>query len=93
MNITGNARTALELLDEHGELYGLELAWVSEGKIKEGTVYWLLRRLSESGYVDSALEAEGGRGTPKRYYWLTTDGRRALANAKREQAGSPTTED
>jgi PadR family transcriptional regulator, regulatory protein PadR len=69
-----------------GRLYGLELLRVLEKEsdlvITEGTVYPLLSRLRAEGLLDAQwVEAELGH--PRKYYRLTTAGRRrAVAMAQ-----------
>jgi len=69
-----------------GRLYGLELLRVLEQEsdlvIAEGTVYPLLSRLRAEGLLDAEwVEAELGH--PRKYYRLTTAGRkRAIAMAR-----------
>lgn len=60
------------------EVYGLELVSASDGVLKKGTVYVLLMRLEEKGFIDSRKEDRepGARGLPKRLYKLTADGHR-----------------
>lgn len=64
-----------------GERYGLELArTLGEGGILmggEGTLYPLLSRLRKSGYVNTYWR-ESPSGPPRRYYFLTQEGREAL---------------
>jgi DNA-binding PadR family transcriptional regulator len=48
--------------------------------ISPGTLYPLLHRLEEKGYI--ASEAEVVRGKTRRCYRITARGRRALDNAK-----------
>jgi DNA-binding PadR family transcriptional regulator len=71
----------LELLAEHGELYGLQLVASSKRELKRGTVYVTLGRMEEKGYITSRLEdapAEMG-GMPRRLYQTTPLGRRVLS--------------
>ncbi len=60
------------------KLYGLEiLRSLADSKleISEGTVYPILARLKADGLLQSEwIESEGGH--PRKYYWLTTNGRR-----------------
>jgi len=68
-------------------LYGLEilreLSEKSELDIAEGTLYPILSRLKSEGLLESEwVEAEAGH--PRKYYWLTTPGRRRA----REMAGA-----
>ncbi|MBU4213265.1 MAG: PadR family transcriptional regulator [Actinobacteria bacterium] len=44
----------------------------------EGTLYPLLGRLRKAGWVDTTWQ-ESPTGPPRRYYHLTADGKRALA--------------
>ena len=69
-----------------GRLYGLEILRRLESDsdlvVTEGTIYPLLSRLKAIGLVESEwVESEAGH--PRKYYWLTADGRkRALAMAE-----------
>ena len=68
-------------------LYGLEilraLSEKSQLEVAEGTLYPILSRLKAEGLLDSEwVEAEAGH--PRKYYWLTTAGRRRA----REMAGA-----
>jgi PadR family transcriptional regulator PadR len=66
-------------------LYGLEilraLSEKSQLEVAEGTLYPILSRLKAEGLLDS-VEAEAGH--PRKYYWLTSPGRRRA----REMAGA-----
>ena len=55
--------------------YGYELiAEISKGiEISEGTIYPLLRRLKNEGYVETYLDLSR-RGPPRKYYRLTEKG-------------------
>ena len=55
--------------------YGYELvAEISKNiEISEGTIYPLLRRLKNEGYVETYLE-ESNEGPPRKYYKLTQKG-------------------
>lgn len=71
----------------HGRLYGLEilrsLSESSQLDVAEGTLYPILARLKAEGLLQSEwVEAETGH--PRKYYWLTTPGRRRA----REMAGT-----
>jgi PadR family transcriptional regulator PadR len=64
-----------------GRLYGLEILKRLESDssllVPEGTVYPLLSRLKDEGWVDAEwVEAEAGH--PRKYYRLTASGRRHL---------------
>jgi len=58
-----------------GDRYGYELvAEISKNiEISEGTIYPLLRRLKDEGYVETYLE-ESNEGPPRKYYRLTKKG-------------------
>ena len=65
----------MELL--HGrERYGLELVDASAGALKRGSVYVILARMEEKGFVDSRQEerAPGASGPPRRVYRATPYG-------------------
>jgi len=60
----------LELLREHGEMFGLLLVERSEGRLKRGTIYVTLGRMQEKGYLESRQEPlpPGAIGLPRRLY-------------------------
>ena len=82
-----DTRTALLQALIRGESYGLELIErvrdLTEGRMKlmQGRVYPLLRELEREGLLKSydgePVSERGGR--PRRYYELTSAGRRAAA--------------
>jgi PadR family transcriptional regulator PadR len=59
------------------ELSGGELEW------SEGMLYPVLHRLEDQGLIES-FEETGETGRKRRYYRLCADGRRALAEEKRQ---------
>ena len=64
-------RLILELLISDGELFGLQMVELSEGRLKRGTVYVTLGRMQEKGYLESRQEAlePGAIGRlPRRLY-------------------------
>jgi PadR family transcriptional regulator, regulatory protein PadR len=69
------------------ERYGFdlvrELADVDGMVTSEGTIYPLLGRLRRDGLVESTWR-ESSSGPPRRYYRVTSAGRRALADFQRE---------
>lgn len=68
----------LSLLISHGEMYGLELVKASQ-ELKRGTIYVMLSRMAEKGYVESRQEElPEGSGPPKRLYRATGLGARAF---------------
>jgi PadR family transcriptional regulator PadR len=64
------------ILDE-SECYGYELITrISESiEISEGTIYPLLKRLKDEGFVTTYLE-ESQQGPPRKYYKITTIGKK-----------------
>ena len=76
----------LHLLMERAK-YGYELVrelQADDGmEIKEGTVYPVLYRLEDRGWVVPEWQAQG-RGVPRKYYQLTPAGRSRLEQLQRE---------
>ena len=71
------------LSDQPGGLYGLEMVKASNGKLARGTVYVLLSRLEEKGFVTAKADPHANHpGLPRRQYKLTGLGRRALEAAE-----------
>ncbi len=68
-----------------GDRYGYELVEeISKNiSISEGTIYPLLRRFRNEGYVDTYLE-ESQSGPPRKYYKLTASGQAALVKQEEE---------
>jgi len=60
------------------ERYGLELVDASRGTLKRGSVYVILARMEEKGFVDSRQEerSPGSSGLPRRTYRATPYGRK-----------------
>jgi PadR family transcriptional regulator PadR len=58
------------------DYYGYELVGAvdSDLAIAEGSVYPLLKRLRDEGYVETYLE-ESSEGPPRKYYRITKSGR------------------
>ena len=65
------------IIQEVRELSGGELAW------SEGMLYPVLHRLADQGLIES-YEERGDTGRKRRYYRLRPDGRRALAEERRQ---------
>ena len=68
---------------ESGGMYGLEIVEASEGAVKRSSVYVLLGRLQEKGFVKS-VTPKGDQQHPgllRPIYRLTADGTRVLAAA------------
>lgn len=51
--------------------------------IKEGTLYPVLHRLEDAGYIEASWEAEG-RGKPRKYYGITDAGRERMVLLRTE---------
>jgi PadR family transcriptional regulator PadR len=60
----------------HKDCYGYELVNEISKRIdiSEGTIYPLLKRLKDEGYVTTYLQ-ESAEGPPRKYYRLTDSGR------------------
>jgi len=77
--LTGKESLILDLLiNQAGELYGLQMVNNSDGKLKLGTLYTTLNRMEDKGYIQSRKEAPrpGARGLPRRLYEPTGLGQR-----------------
>lgn len=70
---------------ERKDFYGYELVHQISLNIDiaEGTIYPLLRRLTQEGYFQTYLQ-ESGEGPPRKYYQLTEKGREYTAQLKSE---------
>ena len=73
----------LKLLDK-GDMYGYQVVTSLEDgggellQIKEGTLYPVLYRLEDNGFISSYRD-NPRRGVPRKYYKLTPSGKRYLA--------------
>jgi len=73
----------LKLL-EGDEKYGYQLITEMKEKssgtflLKEGTLYPILYRLEDEGYVESKWSEPEGKQIARKYYMITEQGRRAL---------------
>ena len=79
-HLPAKERVILELLIEHGSLFGLQLVEQSDGALKRGTVYATLARMEAKGLVASEQEEmrDGAIGLPRRFYRPTPLGKRVL---------------
>ena len=59
-------------------MYGLEMVAESGGKLKRGTVYVLLGRLQDKGFVAAQDEVAAGAADPRRMYRITAVGRKVF---------------
>jgi PadR family transcriptional regulator PadR len=85
---SAQTRAVLEFLHEHGDgwSYGYEISKVTG--IASGTLYPLLMRLADRGYLESTWEPAEMQGRPpRRVCRLTSAGKRYAAQASREAAG------
>ncbi|MGZ3712109.1 MAG: PadR family transcriptional regulator [Bdellovibrionota bacterium] len=67
------------------DFYGYELVETISKKIEisEGTIYPILRRLTQEKYFDTYLK-ESTEGPPRKYYRLTAEGREATDKLLKE---------
>lgn len=74
-------RFIIELLAAQDELFGLRMVELSGGRLKRGTVYVTLGRMTEKGYLESRQEPlpEGAIGLPRRLYRPTGLAMRVLS--------------
>ena len=78
----------LKLLAER-QMYGYELISTLESRggqqfeIKEGTLYPVLYRLEDAGFIEARWET-AQRGVPRKYYRLTEGGEKQLQTLIRE---------
>ncbi|MCL2203453.1 MAG: PadR family transcriptional regulator [Defluviitaleaceae bacterium] len=74
----------LSLLSK-ADRYGFELvgAISAEIVISEGTIYPLLKRIKDEGYVSTYLQ-ESSEGPPRKYYRITDYGRTTLKTLEAE---------
>lgn len=78
----GAAELAVLNVLSAGEHYGLQilqaLAQFADLQISEGSIYPLLKRLEKGGRIVSHWRMEQGAAHPRKYYALTTLGKRLL---------------
>jgi DNA-binding PadR family transcriptional regulator len=76
------------LMGPDDELYGLKIAQNAGRKV--GTVYPILARLEEAGWVESSWEREerGDRGPRRRFYRFSPDGLAAARALLTERRGA-----
>jgi len=75
---------AVLLLLKNGKVYSSEIIQAlrkAELIVVEGTLYPLLSRLSKEGLLAYEWQ-ESEQGPPRKYYWLTEDGKRLLVSLK-----------
>jgi PadR family transcriptional regulator PadR len=80
----GTLEMVLLRLLSQGQMYGYELVSTLERRgggqfqVKEGTLYPVLYRLEDAGWVETRWETLE-RGVPRKYYRLTSAGEEQLA--------------
>lgn len=85
----GTAELAVLSILKAGRRYGYELLKVLQQtgngnlEIKEGTLYPLLHRLEDAGFISGEWQAEG-RARPRKYYLITPQGRAHLTRLRVE---------
>jgi PadR family transcriptional regulator PadR len=75
---------AVLLLLKDGKVYSSEIIRAlrdAELIVVEGTLYPLLNRLAKDGLLAYEWQ-ESEQGPPRKYYWLTDDGKILLSNLK-----------
>ncbi|HYI48334.1 MAG TPA: PadR family transcriptional regulator [Allosphingosinicella sp.] len=79
--LSPQARTILAILADSGTrwLHGYDLC--HRGAVKSGTLYPLLIRLEEQGYLEAEWQAPAQAGRPPRHAYRLTATGRALARA------------
>ena len=83
---SGKELIVLELLSCKREMYGLEMVKASS-RLARGTVYVLLNRMEDKGYVTSRqVKEENASGMPRRVFAITGLGQRALAATRKAHA-------
>ncbi|MEA2452785.1 MAG: PadR family transcriptional regulator, regulatory protein PadR [Actinomycetota bacterium] len=85
----GTTELAVLALIDARKRYGYDLlsslGSASDGSIaiKEGTLYPVLHRLEDAGYIAASWEAEG-RSAPRKYYSITKEGKARLGALRTE---------
>lgn len=72
----------LLVIQRHVSLYGFDLIEKLkqlELDVKEGTLYPLLNRMSTEGVLKTQWQVEGQKGHPRKFYALTTEGKKTLS--------------
>jgi DNA-binding PadR family transcriptional regulator len=80
-SLSPTERIVLELLGAKSDrMYGLELVAASDGRLKRGTIYVLLGRMQQKGFVEAEPEkfADDSGLVPRRMFRATGLGLRVL---------------
>ena len=87
--LAGSTTLLVLKLLEDGDKYGYQMVEELRRRsdktfeLKSGTLYPLLHTLEQKGYIE-AWEEDAGSSRPRRYYHLTDQGRRQLAEKEDE---------
>lgn len=87
--IGGSTVLLILSLVEKVDMYGFEIIKELEirsdesFKFKEGTLYPILHKLENSGYLKS-YKREGDRGRARKYYRITDNGKKQLIHEKKQ---------
>jgi PadR family transcriptional regulator, regulatory protein PadR len=77
---SGNEVEVLRLLAGGRELYGLEMIKRADGALKRNSIYVVLGRMEDQGFVKGReAKHEGTPGMPRRLYKITGLGQRVFA--------------
>jgi DNA-binding PadR family transcriptional regulator len=87
-------QAVLAVLAERGRTHAYEIRGVLKGQVGGASVYAALSSVQAKGYVTAEWELpEGGAtsstGPPRKYFELTADGRKALAEAEAASRPKP----
>ena len=84
---SGNEVEVLRLLVGGRELYGLEMIKRSKGALKRGSIYVVLGRMENQGFIKGReVKEKGTPGMPRRLYRISGLGERAFATWEVAQA-------
>lgn len=73
----------LKIIEEE-DLYGFEVInRLHTLDVNDNTIYPILRRLTNQGYFDTYLK-ESSQGAARKYYKITTEGKKQLKKSKQE---------
>lgn len=88
---SGKELIVLEMLVAKREMYGLEMVKTSN-RLARGTVYVLLNRMADKGYVISRqVKEDNASGMPRRVFSITGLGQRALTATRQAHAAITST--
>lgn len=87
-------QAVLDVLTQRGRTHAYEIRRILKGQVGGASVYAALSSLQAKGYVTAEWELpEGGAtshtGPPRKYFELTAEGRKALAEAAARSQRNP----